>query len=153
MLKGNFVPSYVLCKTRGTRDTRAPWRVVRPDNALGAMPKVLVSTIPGHEEMIDFMSAYRTRDRMYHKGKRKSKATRKYCPDGALFWVPCDIEGIQKGPALFIKRVPDPLLRSQPDQGFARLKAFLEKRPLMSEILTKDVNFYALSTVKPKLRQ
>lgn len=155
MRKGNIVPSYVLCKTKGTAESRAPWRVVQPDNTLGAMPKVLVTTLTGHEEMIDFLSCYRTRDTMYQTGRRKNKKMRKYYPEGGLFWFPCDISGYQTGPALFIKRVPDTDIGKVADQGFARLKAFWEKKPLMSEILTRDDHFYHLtsSNVKPKLRQ
>lgn len=153
MQKGHFVPSYVLCKTSGQSKSRAPWRVVQPDNVLGAMPKVLVTTLTGHEEMIDFLSAYRTRDKMYQPGRRKSKKTRKYYPEGGLFWFPCDLSGYQKGPALFIKRVPDPTFSKTVDQGFTRLKAFWERKPVMSEILTRDERFYALENVKPKLRQ
>ena len=153
LLRGNIEPSYILCKANGTKDTRAPWRVVQPENTLGAMPKVLVTTLVGHEEMIDFLSCYRTRDRMYHAGRRNSKKTRKYYPEGGLFWFPCDISGFRKGPALFIKRVPDESIGREADQGFNRLKAFWARKPVMSEILTRDSAFYGLPNTKPRLPQ
>lgn len=155
LLRGEIIPSYILCKTQGTSEARAPWRVAQRESTLGAMPKVLVTMPYGHEEMIDFLSAYRTRDKMYHPGTRKTKKTRKYYPEGALFWFPCDLEGVQKGPALFIKRVPDPVIGREADQGFNRLKAFWARKQLMSETLSKDGALVDMphSHVKPKLRQ
>ena len=155
MLRGNIVPSYILCKTNGNAPTRSPWRVVRPESVVGAMPKVLVTTLVGHEEMIDFLSCYRTRDKMHSKHKRNGKAAKKYYPVGALFWFPCDIYGYQRGPALFIKRVPDPKYTRAADQGFNRLKEFWNTKPLMSEVLSRDRTMYDIesSHVKPRLQQ
>ena len=155
ILKGEIFPSYILCKTNGEKTTRAPWRVVRPDSVVGKMPKVLVTTLTGHEEMIDFLSCYRTRDKMYSTYRRKTKKTRKYYPKGALFWFPCDIYGVQKGPALFIKRVPDPKYKSATDKGFERLKMSMQRKPLMSEVLSADPSMVDLHTshIKPRLVQ
>lgn len=154
ILNGNIVPSYILCKNQVTSDKRSPYRIVRPDNALSGMPKVLVTSLVGNDHLIDFMSAYRTRDKMYRVDKRKTKAMRKYYPEGALFWFPCDIEGRQKGPALFIKQVPDKNIR-ETDKGFQRLKEALSKRPRMNETLSQEPGMLDLtfSHIKPKLKQ
>ena len=158
---GNFSPSFVLCKQNKQSETRAPWRMVRPDGAQGKMPKLLVTSFNGHEDMIDFMSAYRTRDKMYKKGRgKRSKAMMKYYPKGALFWFPCDIYGIQKDAALFIKRVPDKKHTGntnffKQDQGFTRLKQAWAYRPSIKEILSHEPAHLDMpySNIKPKLRQ
>lgn len=153
MKKGNFTPSYVLCKTNTVSETRAPWRIVKPGGTLGAMPKVLVTSLIGHEDMIDFMSSYRTRDKMYKVHGRHTKAMKKYYPEGALFWFPCDISGIQKDAALFIKRVPDK--KGQTDQGFTRLKERWNRVIPIKELLSREPAMLDMpySDVRPKLRQ
>ena len=155
MKNGNIIPSYILCKDSGTSENRAPWRIIQPGSQVSHLPKVLVTSLIGNETMIDFMSAYRTRDKNYMT-HRKGKATQKYYPEGALFWFPCDIYGNIKGAALYIKHVPDPELKKLgADQGFARYKEAIAKRPRTSEKFIKDKHMYDLkdSNVKPKLRQ
>lgn len=153
LLKGNIVPSYILCKVSNPSQNYAPWRVYRPDNGqIVALKKVLVTSLVGHEEMVDFLSRYRTRDKAPNRRGKRSRASYKFYPKGALFWFPCDIYGVQKGPALFIKRVPDKSIK-QSDQGKQRYESFLQYRPLMSEVLTRDKTMYPLAVVKPKLAQ
>ena len=155
LLKGNIVPSYILCKVKDPSPGYAPWRVYRPDNGyIVALQKVLVTSLLGHDEMIDFLSKYRTRDKAPNRRGRRSRASYKFYPKGALFWFPCDIYGVQNGPALFIKRVPDKTIKGDNnDQGKQRYEAYLKYRPLMSEVLTRDKTMYPLAVVKPKLAQ
>lgn len=154
LLKGNITPSYILCKTNGKSENRSPWHVVQAQHDNGNLPKLLVTSLVGNDFIIEFMSNYRTRDKHYYIKGRHTKAMRKYYPKGALFWFPCDINGIQKGPALFVKRVPDKTC-AQTDQGLQIYKRFVDYKPTLKEVLSRDASVLDLvqSNVKPKLFQ
>lgn len=47
------------------------------------MNKVLVTELYGHDDMIDYLCAYRTRDHMHNDDHYSHAATKKYYPKGA----------------------------------------------------------------------
>ena len=108
LMQGLIVPAYYLCQSRGTSKNRSGLRI---QNAVSGMrklnmPRVLVSEPYGHDDLVMFLSNFRTREHM-HRGKYRHKATLKYFPRGALFWFPCDKYGAINGPPIYIKHVPD----------------------------------------------
>lgn len=62
------------------------------------LPKVLVTSIYGHNDMLDYLSDYRTQDKM--KGVH-------YYPSGALCWFETNQYGDPLGAVYYIKKVPD----------------------------------------------
>lgn len=106
--QGLIVPAYFLCQSKGKSKNRSNMRVqnVVTGQRVVRLPKVLVDKPYGHDELVMYLSNYRTREHM-HRGKYKHKATMKYFPKGALFWFPCDRYGAINGDPIFIKRVPD----------------------------------------------
>jgi len=154
ILNGNFIPSYILCKRLKPMQNRADWIICQRERLEDAYPILLVGKLVGHEDMIDFMSKYRTRDKSSLKNGHKTKAIQKYSPEGGLFWFPCNIEGVQKGPALFIKRVPDKSIKGD-DQGFARLKEYRSRKIPLNQLFVHDDSMFDLiySHIQPKLYQ
>lgn len=63
-----------------------------------SLPKVLVTSIYGHEDMLDYLSDYRTQDKF--KGKH-------YYPSGALCWFECNRFGDPTGSVYYVRKVPD----------------------------------------------
>jgi hypothetical protein len=82
------------------------------------MSKVLVTSLIGNEDMIDFLCSYRTRDHMHNSKHFSHEKTKKYYPHGGLFWFVCDKNGNPAGPALFIMKVP--VTTRSTDTGFKR---------------------------------
>ena len=154
LLRGNIVPSFFLCQSHGGAESRGPWRVYRADTALASCPKVLVRSPVGNDAMIDFLSAYRTRDHMHNSRKYKHYQTKKYHPEGALFWFECNIYGEPIGSAIFIKCIPDKNIHGR-DGGLARLKQALSVRPSTAHLLSRLfwAEPHVFSGVKPKLHQ
>lgn len=154
LLRGNIVPSFFLCQSHGGAESRGPWRVYRADTALASCPKVLVRSPVGNDAMIDFLSAYRTRDHMHNSRKYKHHQTKKYHPEGALFWFECNIYGEPIGSAIFIKCIPDKTIHGR-DGGLARLKQALSVRPSTAHLLSRLfwAEPHVFSGVKPKLHQ
>lgn len=150
---GNFLPYYVLCKSKGTSENRSGLRVVKYGSSLYKMNRALVTDINRNNHLIDFMSNYRTRDHMHGSKHYRHKSTMKYYPQGYLCWFPCNAYGEQIGPPLFVKTVPDPPKGSNTDDGFQNLKEFMEYRPTVSELVTEDPSFETISTVKPTFAQ
>lgn len=154
LLRGNIVPSFFLCQSHGGAESRGPWRVYRADTALASCPKVLVRSPVGNDAMIDFLSAYRTRDHIHNSKKYKHYQTKKYHPEGALFWFECNIYGEPIGSAIFIKCIPDKTIHGR-DGGLARLKQALSVRPSAAHLLSRLfwAEPHVFSGVKPKLHQ
>ena len=86
MLEGNMMPSYIVCQSKRKSESRSGLRVVKANSTMVGMDKLLVANIHAHPELIDFMSNYRTRDHMHTKNLRQRARTRKYTPEGGLFW-------------------------------------------------------------------
>lgn len=153
LLHGNIVPSYILCKSSGTSTNRSKWRVYRA-NAGFTCTKVLTRWPSGNDTMVEFLSKYRTRDHM-HKSQGYSRAsTRKYYPEGALFWFECNQYGEAIGPAVFVKRVPDKT-KTGSDLGKQIFDEATVETPSVPELFSRDPWSIPLvtSNVKPKLFQ
>lgn len=99
--KGKTDPSYILCKSDGTNETRTGYVVVHADIDDHSIPKLLFRDMEMDNPFIHFMSRFRVR--------QHGKDDRKFTPTGALFWFPCDLNGDREisQPPIFIKRVPD----------------------------------------------
>lgn len=154
--EGEIAPSFILCQAHGVSKKRSGWRVVRQDktNPLCDMPKVLVTELIGHDDMIDFQCAYRTRDHMHGDKKYDYEETKKYYPKGALFWFECNKFGEPLGSAVFIEKIPRKI-KGKTDGGMQRLEAARAYiRPLKLALArepTCEVNPY--SCIKPRLKQ
>lgn len=154
LLRGNIAPSYILCASMSNSENRSPWRVYRANTNFNC-PRVLVKWPTGNEAMEDFLSHYRTRDHMHGDKRYKHSSTKKYYPEGALFWFECNEYGEADGPAIFIKNVPDKSI-AQSDGGKQRLEEKLsEPPPAVNTLFSRDPWSAPLLTshVKPRMFQ
>ena len=106
------------------------------------IPKAMVTSVYGHEDMIDYMSTYRTQDKM--GGKH-------YLPEGGLFWFSCNEYGDFTGHVIFIKNVPDEKLLEQSYLGKGYRKRKPKKKPKFKQLFTDDITVAKRNTVKPIL--
>lgn len=154
ILNGTIVPAYILCQSKGTSERRSGWRVARQDenNILANMQKVIVKTLIGNENMIDFLCSYRTRDHMHGDKHHKQEATKKYYPKGALFWFECKKNGEPLNNAIFIMKVP---VKAETDAGFKRLMERNEYVPPVKTVLAREPTMMddVLYVIKPRLSQ
>lgn len=132
-----------------TSEKRSGWRVVKQfdGNTKFNLPKVLVTSIYGHEDMLDYLSDYRTQDKL--KGVH-------YYPKGALCWFETNQYGDPTGSVYFARRVPDMKYLEIPrrQRGYKRLLQQQNKRKNYKEILSRERNdIEIIDTVKPRLRQ
>lgn len=138
----------MLCKSHTTSEARTGWRVVKQYDGRPAfnIPKAMVTSLYGHEDMIDYMSSYRAQDKF--KGKH-------YVPKGALFWFTCNQYGDFTGSCFFIKNVPDEELMKISYMGTGYRKIIKKKKKVLTmlERLNKDDRLVEYNTVKPKLKQ
>lgn len=155
LLAGNIEPSYTLCWSQGNSPNRSSWRVYRANASFTNIRKVLVKHPSGNEAMIDFLSHYRTRDYMHtKKSKRAHQRSKKYYPEGALFWFECNEYGEKTGAAIFVKRIPDPSI-STSDDGLRRLIEYQSQRIHLNDLFCRDPFAVPLkySSIKPRLFQ
>lgn len=153
---GNWVPSYVLCRTKTTSEHRTGWRVVDANGKFAEYPKILVKSIKDKEYMIDFLSRFRTRKHRHDSKKYKKKNTKKFYPSGMLCWFECDRYGRMTGQVITIKKVPDKSIkRGGMDCGKKILNDHLNMIPNAKEILnhTSDSILLAESGVKCQIPQ
>ena len=152
--KGIIIPSYILCKSYGKSEARSGWRVVKQnkDSPLLNMPKVLVRSMLDHDDMIEFLSRYNTRDHIHGSEKYSHEETMKYYPEGAMFWFSCNEYGEPGSYALFIKKVPDGKCVTS---SFQKLKESRSRKIPIKDVFLKDKHFIENenSCVKPKLVQ
>jgi len=134
---GNWVPSYVLCRSNSNSPNRSGWRVVDANGKHKNAPKILVRTIYDKQVMIDFMSKFRTRKHRHNSKRYAHKYTKKFYPRGMLCWFECDKFGRPLGHILAIKRVPDMKARTYDDQGKNIIDAELKKVPTLLDVLTQ----------------
>ena len=154
LLNGNIVPSYILCKSNGSAESRSSWRVYRANTSIGKESRVLVPWAKGNDAMISFLSRYRTRDHMHKARYYHHVHTKKYYPHGALFWFECNEYGEETGPAVFVKCVPDHSFAKQ-DSSKQRLEQALSYSPSLGELFSRNPWAMDLheSGVKPKAMQ
>ena len=149
MNNGRFWPSFVLCESRTKSNVRSGWRVVKnlEGSKTFSLPKVLVTSIYGHEDMLEYLSDYRTQDKMggVH-----------YYPKGALCWFECNKYGEPTGSVYFARRIPDMKYLEVPrrQRGWQRLlKRQNRKYNLKDKFSKPNVDEKLKLTVKPELRQ
>lgn len=155
MDKGIFEPSYILYRSKGTSQNRSGIRVYRSNVNVSANMQKLLAYVPyGNEGLIDFMSHYRTRDHMHKDQKYDHAETKKYYPQGGLFWFQCDVYGNRTGAAIFIKNVPDKS-RTAADDGMKVLQQYENKTYTVAQCLnvSKDMFNNEYSAVKTKIPQ
>jgi len=144
--EGNFYPSYVLCKSFTTSTRHSNLVVVNQTSGVPSSkrPRLLVTELYGHDDMIEFMSSYQTVDKnMVH-----------YHPRGGLCWFECDAYGRETGSVVWIKRVPE--FRWWFDfahRGWQQMKRNKEQNIMLNRILANEPQFDELKTssVKAKL--
>ena len=111
------------------------------------LPALLVTSIYGHEDMLDYFSDFRTQDKCHGKH---------YYPKGALCWFETDQYGDPIGSVYFARRIPDMKMLELPmkERGFRRLKAQRESKKNFKYVLVKDqYNTEIKETIKPKLHK
>lgn len=144
---GAFWPSFILCQARTTSDKRTGYRVIKQVAGEPAVniPKVMVTELIGHDDLINFLSVYQAND--IKKGH--------YHPVGALFWFECNQYGEPTGHAVYIRNVPIEKLMWK----FAKKKEYrldlMNYRRSLVEVLTEDKQEEAMpkTAIKPKLYQ
>lgn len=156
--KGIIEPSYVLCKSSSFSENRSGLRVARVDGKMiNAMQRLLVTSINKHDELVDFLSAYRTRDHMHGDKHYRHDATKKYYPEGAIFWFPCSTSGViaRRTLPIFVKLVPDTSVKGKTDDGFTRLKEAMARKPTLRELINREPNgwLYPESIAKRKRKE
>lgn len=111
------------------------------------LPKVLVTSIYGHDDMLDYFSDFRTQDKM---------RSVHYYPKGALCWFETNQYGDPIGSVYFVRKIPDMKLINSPlsERGFKRLKAQQKKRKTIKDALTRENQDTGnLETTKPTLHK
>ena len=95
------------------------------------LPKVLVTSIYGHDDMLDYLSDYRTQDKM--RGVH-------YYPSGALCWFETNQYGDPNGSVYYVRKIPDMKLLETPrrQRGYKKLMKQKCKRNNLKENLTKE---------------
>ena len=146
---GTFWPSYVLCKAHTTSESRSGWRIIKQLDGTPSfsLPRVLVTELTSHDDMVLFMSSYQTQDK---------KGGKHYHPRGYLCWYECDRYGDPTGIVYVIKKVPEYVwIFNFKDKGFQRLKRDRAKVKTLQEVLSAEPRMTPLNTtdVKCKLHQ
>jgi len=142
---GSFWPSYVLCYANTTSNKRSGYRVVKQFDGTPKfnLSKVLVTSIYGHNDMLDYLSDYRTQDKMHGVH---------YYPSGALCWFETNQYGDPTGSVYYVKKVPDMKLLDVPrkKRGYKRLLQQQKKIHSIKDNLTKEnVDTEQWPVVKP----
>ena len=111
------------------------------------IPKAMVTSMDEHEDMIDYLSTYRTQDKMHGKH---------YVPYGALFWFECNQYGDLMDNCYFIKKVPVQELmdKSYFGTGYRKIMNKEKVRLTLPQVLSKADRFTEHKTLtKIKLPQ
>ena len=111
------------------------------------MPKVLVTSIYGHDDMLDYLSDYRTQDKL--RGVH-------YYPKGILCWFETNQYGDPTGSVYLIKRIPDMRLLDLPrnQRGYRRLLKQQKTNKSIKYSLTKEkADNEFMADIKPILPQ
>ena len=99
IIDGSFTPSIVLCKSFTTSDSRTGYVAVKTVNGklVRNQPKLLVTEITGHDDLLNFLSVYQTQD-----GYKQTH----YHPEGALCWFTANRYGEPLGSVIYARKVP-----------------------------------------------
>ena len=120
-------------------------RQFRKNNS--ALSVVLVTSIYGHKDMLDYFSDFRTQDKAHGKH---------YYPRGALCWFEANQYGDPTGSVYFERKIPDEKMLELPmtERGFRRLKAQKASAKNFKHVLLKEkYDTEEKETIKPKLHK
>jgi len=130
---GSFWPSYILCSSVTTSDKRSGWRVVKQFDGKSHfnLPKVMVTSIYGHDDMLDYLALYRTQDTF--KGIH-------YYPSGALCWFESNQYGEPIGSVYYARKIPDNKLLALPKEqrGYSKLKKQKSEQKKIKDLFAKE---------------
>lgn len=141
--KNVYIPSFILRKTPNNT-YNSGWTFTIEDKER-PNPKILFNNINDHNSIaaINFTSSY---------SFRRTKNSKREILKGALFWFPCDENGDQIQPPLFIIRVPLKTDYSHLNERtrVAMAKKRFEKRNV-AQLLSSSVDHIPIDTtgVKP----
>ena len=95
------------------------------------LPKVLVTSIYGHDDMLDYLSDYRTQDKM--RGVH-------YYPSGALCWFETNQYGDPTGSVYYARKIPDERILNIPrwQRGFKKLLKQKARKIPLNEAIAKE---------------
>lgn len=143
LLEGIIIPQYILCKNNGESSRRSDLHVV---NVLSGNEshynKLIVREMTGHNDLLDYLKIYRTRDHPHGNANYTHDESKKYVVEGALFWFTCNIYGERNGPAYYIRPVPfsepDEKRNEIRDNAMKRLREAREKEPELKDLLLNE---------------
>ena len=118
--QGIFLPGFALCKVEHEKGSRSGWYMTNMARIGSTNRKVVVRSLIGHEDMVNFCSSIRGRSCSLKNPNYTKEEKKKYYLRGALCWCECNEYGDFTGTAIFIKRVPD--LSLYCNYAFERLK-------------------------------
>lgn len=139
----------MLCVSNTASSKRSGWRVIKQmnGNTKFNLPKVLVTSIYGHDDMLDYLSDYRTQDKM--RGIH-------YYPKGALCWFETNQYGDPTGSVYIARHIPDESQWNIPkrQRGYKRLLAQQNRKLSLKEKFTRErSDTETIAVVKPILSQ
>lgn len=138
MHAGITSPDFVLCHNGNAKERH--WMVYMT-GTVKLPPRVLVTTMEGHDDLVQFLVSHRACT-PYSRRKRKKAYKKRYTPKGAIFWYECDIYGARTGPCYFVKRVGDfvdDINHTERDFRVKILNESLERQKDVPELLTENV--------------
>ena len=135
-----------MCSAQTQSNKRSGYRVVKQfdGNTKFNLPKVLVTSIYGHDDMLDYLSDYRTQDKM--RGVH-------YYPSGALCWFETNQYGDPLGPVYYARKIPDMKLLEIPRRQRENKKLKLEQKKVISlkeKLVKQNADMELRPTVKPR---
>lgn len=135
ILKGNFVPSAVLCSSRV-----GGLLVVDTNQTHHQLPKLLVTELWGHEDMIQRMYERRQKEvepktSITNPRRRKGRKRPRVKTRGKVFWFLCDMYGNPTGEAIMVDKPGPP--KEEPEGG-----------KLPSELWSEEKYVYPIPTDK-----
>ena len=135
----------MLCKSNTTSSKRSGWRVVKQFGGTSNfnLQKVLVTSIYGHDDMLDYLSDYRTQDKMHGVH---------YYPKGALCWFETNQYGDPTGSLYIARMIPDMKLLELPrkERGYQQLLKKYNRKLSIKELLIREKpDTEQIAVVKP----
>ena len=99
----------------------------------------------GHGDMLDYLSAYRTQDKMFGTH---------YYPSGALCWFETNQYGDTIGSVYYARKIPDKSLIEDPRRQRGLRNILKRRKKSVKEILTKErPDTEEWEFVKPRFHQ
>lgn len=107
----------------------------------------MVTSIYGHNDMLDYLSDYKTQDK--YKGVH-------YHPSGALCWFETNRYGDPTGAVYYVRKIPVKELLYKPweERGYKKLLRQRSERKSIKDALTKEMaDTEQWQTVKPRFHE